>query len=85
MNQKQQTILAFGIADWKGLKGMDNLEKMKAFWLAPIETEFAYNEQRDHINDIAWLISEIETLRLDNTYLQQRLQMEVEKKNENGS
>lgn len=31
------------------------------------------------IKVINWLISEIETLRLDNAYLQQRLKREVEK------
>jgi hypothetical protein len=36
-------------------------EKIKSYWLAPIFKEFPYNEQRDHNNDIAWLIEQIDS------------------------
>lgn len=51
---------------------MYDLEELKA---QVYNTDF--NDET--IKVINWLISEVETLRLDNTYLQQRLKREVEK------
>ncbi len=56
-------------ADWKGREGMDKLSAIKV----------RYESLWIKSSDIEWMIKEIETLRLDNTYLQQRLKREVEK------
>ena len=59
-----------GIADWKGREGMDRFQQIKND--NNVITGITFDEA-------LWLIKEIETLRLDNTYLQQRLKREVEK------
>ena len=57
---------------------MDELEQIKAevdHW----RKDYYVGVPVLSLKQIDWLIFEIETLRLDNTYLQQRLKREVEK------
>jgi hypothetical protein len=41
---------------------MSELQAIKDYWFAPIEKDFEYHERRDHLNDIAYLVSEVERL-----------------------
>lgn len=52
---------------------MDKLKDLEKY----LSARFFPRERREQIDE---LFKEIETLRLDNTYLQQRLQREVESK-----